>query len=136
MLFRSRSAAERVESIKSFTGQAFRLVAPGQPLLRMPDDWIVLLPQDAFAGFDEATPFMPARGLLQGAVLRHGAGRVAVFGEAAMFTSQAVRRPDGSIVRIGLSDPEAAGNAQFLLNVMHWLSTEKGTFTFSAPPKR
>jgi hypothetical protein len=44
---------------------------------------------------------------------------VAVFGEAAMFTAQvsgANRRP------MGMNDPGAPENAQFLLNVLHWLT--------------
>ena len=40
------------------------------------------------AKFTSTTPSESTRGLLQGAVLRHGQGRVAVFGEAAMFTAQ------------------------------------------------
>ncbi len=119
---RGRTELEEVWSIKSFTGQAFRFVVPGEPLMVMPDDWAVFLPQDAFAEFDASTPVVSARGLIQGGVLRHGEGRVAVFGEASMFTAQAVEREDGEIVRFGMNDPEAADNAQFVLNVMHWLS--------------
>lgn len=35
-----RSASEAVESVRSFTGQAFRSVEPIEPLLHMPDDWL------------------------------------------------------------------------------------------------
>ena len=66
-------------------------------------------------------PFVPATGLLQGAVIRHGKGRVAVFGEAAMFTAQVIER-NGQVVRFGMNDPAASQNAQFVLNVLHWLS--------------
>ena len=48
-----------------------------------------------------------------------GRGRVAVFGEAAMFSAQVSgpeRRP------MGMNRPTAAQNPQFLLNVMHWLA--------------
>jgi len=44
---------------------------------------------------------------------------VAVFGEAAMFTAQLAgpaRMP------MGMNHPLAKQNAQFALNVMHWLS--------------
>jgi hypothetical protein len=54
-----------------------------------------------------------------GALLTFGKGRVAVFGEAAMFTAQVSgeqRRP------MGMNMPTAAQNPQFLLNVMRWLS--------------
>lgn len=115
-----RSEDEQVESIRSFTGQAFRFVAPVQPLMLMPDDWQVLLPFEAWA-HSESTPMVSARGLVQGAVLRFGSGRVAVFGEAAMFTAQSFIR-DGVVGRMGLNHPLASENAQFVLNLMHWLS--------------
>ncbi|MCH8073997.1 MAG: DUF4350 domain-containing protein [Proteobacteria bacterium] len=117
---RGRSESEMIESITSFTGQAFRFVAPVQPLMYMPDDWKVLLPIEAWV-FDESTPFVSARGLIQGGVLRHGAGRVAVFGEAAMFTAQ-TSVSDGVVSQMGLNHPSATANAQFVLNVMHWLA--------------
>ncbi len=117
---RGRSESEEVESIRSFTGQAFRFVAPVQPLMYMPDDWEVLLPIEAWE-HSESTPAVSARGLIQGGVLRFGSGRVAVFGEAAMFTAQSFVR-DGVVNQMGLNHPLASENAQFVLNLMHWLS--------------
>ena len=117
---RGRSESEKVESVTSFTGQAFRFVAPLQPLMYMPDDWEVLLPFEAWV-HDESTPTVSARGLIQGGVLRFGLGRVAVFGEAAMFTAQSWLS-DGVVNQMGLNHPSATGNAQFVLNVMHWLT--------------
>jgi hypothetical protein len=117
---RGRRAGERVESVTSFTGQAFRAVVPVEPLMLMPDDWVVLLPTVAWE-FSDATPRVSTRGLLQGAVLRHGAGRVAVFGEAAMFTAQIQQRGD-TVRYMGMSHPDATGNQQFVLNVLHWLA--------------
>jgi hypothetical protein len=87
----------------------------------MPDDWTVFFPQEA-AKFTSTTPTESTRGLLQGAVLRHGQGRVAVFGEAAMFTAQTQILGDTVVMRMGMNDPEASQNAQFVLNVLHWLS--------------
>ncbi|MGH8223060.1 MAG: hypothetical protein ACREQZ_08805 [Woeseiaceae bacterium] len=115
-----RSKAEAIESLRSFTGQAFRCVTPAEPLMYMPDDWFVYFPTAAGV-FDEKTPFVSARGLVQGAALRIGKGRVAVFGEAAMFTAQSWVR-DGVVGRMGMNHPEAPENAQFVLNVMHWLT--------------
>lgn len=115
-----RSSAEAVESVASFTGQAFRIVGSAKPLMLMPDDWYVLLPTDA-GEFSERTPVVSARGLYHGAVLRHGKGRVAMFGEAAMFTAQVSVR-DGVAHPMGMNHPAAGENAQFVLNVMHWLS--------------
>lgn len=117
---RGRSESEMIESVTSFTGQAFRFVSPVQPLMFMPDDWEVLLPTIAWQ-FDEGTPAVSARGLIQGGVIRFGSGRVAVFGEAAMFTAQISVR-NGVVKQMGLNHPSATENAQFVLNVMHWLT--------------
>ena len=82
------------------------------------DDVEFLLPEKAWE-FSERTPRIAAAGWLQGAVLRLGKGRVAVFGEAAMFSAQisgSEKRP------MGMNHPDASENARFLLNVFHWLS--------------
>lgn len=118
---RGRNTAEQITALKTFTGQAFSAVVPVEPLLRMPDDWAVFFPQEA-GKFTSTTPSESTRGLLQAAVLRHGQGRVAVFGEAAMFTAQTQMLGDTVVARMGMNDPEASQNSQFVLNVLHWLS--------------
>ena len=113
---RGRAAQERVDSVRSFTGEGFRMSA-GSSLLKLGRGTVVLMPFAAWA-FSDSTPRLAAEGMSQGAVLRFGSGRVAVFGEAAMFSAQvsgAQRRP------MGMNDPTAGQNAQFLLNVLHWL---------------
>lgn len=116
---RGRDASERVDSIDSFTGQAFRVrAADAQPLLTLAPCTVVLLPEEAWQ-FSAATRRIEGGGMLHGAAMRHGRGRVAVFGEAAMFSAQLAgpeRRP------MGMNDPGAPQNVQFLLNVMHWLT--------------
>ena len=116
-----KNRAERVDSVRSFTGQAFRLSRPGQPLLTLGAGTLVLLPSTAWR-FSDSTPRIPAEGMLQGAVLAHGRGRVAMFGEAAMFSAQVsgpARRP------MGMNAPHAGENPQFLLNLMHWLAERR-----------
>jgi hypothetical protein len=114
-----RNPAERVERVTTFTGQAFRLDpdVAAEPSLLLPDGYEVLLPEVAWQ-FSERTPRIPAANLLQGALVRHGEGRVAVFGEAAMFTAQ-VAGPQR--IPAGMNAPQAPENARYLLNVMHWL---------------
>jgi hypothetical protein len=116
---RGRNESETISSVSAFTGQAFRFVAAAEPLMIMPDDWQVFLPVAA-GEFDEHTAVVSARGLVQGGAMRFGAGRVAVFGEAAMFTAQSWMS-DGAVGRMGMNHPSAAENAQFVLNVMRWL---------------
>jgi hypothetical protein len=49
-----------------------------------------------------------------------GEGRVAVFGEAAMFSAQ-VATIDGHSFKVGMNVP-GNDDRQFALNVMHWLA--------------
>lgn len=115
---RGRNARERIDSVRSFTGQAFRLVRPGTPLLTLEAGAVVLMPVTAWE-FSDSTPRFPAEGLLQGAALEHGRGRLAVFGEAAMFSAQRSGVPPSPM---GMNAVNAAQNPQFLLNVIHWLA--------------
>ncbi len=115
-----RSESERIDSVRTFTGQAFRVERAFEPLLTLPPGSTLKLPIEAWE-FKKTTPTIPAAGMLQGAVLRFGEGRVAVFGEAAMFSAQEWITKDERVL-MGMNRPDAAQNPQFLLNVVHWLS--------------
>jgi hypothetical protein len=112
-----------VPSVTMFTGQAFRLLdgVRATPLLMLSDDSYLLLPTRAY-DFDETAPSIPGAGLLQGVLIEHGRGRVAVFGEAAAFSAQIQERESGPY-KFGMNSDNAPYNARFLLNVMGWLST-------------
>jgi hypothetical protein len=115
---KGRDKDERIETVATFTGSAFRVERGGRPVLLFGPQVISLEPEVAWQ-FKPETPKVDVRGWLQGATLRHGKGRVAVFGEAAMFTAQ-LAGPNKN--KIGMNAPEAPQNAQLLLNVMHWLT--------------
>lgn len=115
---RGRLAAEGVASVATFTGSAFQAGDEAAPLLVLPATVVSLVPQEAWA-FTADTPRVPVGGWLQGAALERGKGRVAVFGEAAMFSAQ-LAGPNRTPV--GMNAPVASRNPQFLLNVLHWLS--------------
>ncbi|HSK41151.1 MAG TPA: hypothetical protein VK943_15400, partial [Arenibaculum sp.] len=110
-------AGASVDSVATFTGSAFRAGPNAKPLLVLGPDTISLMPDTAWQ-FQAATPRLPVGGWYQGAAIPVGQGRVAVFGEAAMFTAQVA--PNGE--RFGMNAPAASGNAPFLLNVVHWLT--------------
>ena len=112
-----RRREERIDSVVSFTGQAFRALRPVRALMTI-DSTLTLFFPISDREIDTQTPRIPAIGLLQGAVLRHGRGRVALFGEAAMFSAQ-LAGPE--LAPMGMNRPGASQNGQFALNVLHWL---------------
>lgn len=84
------------------------------------DDWSLPTPSAFEPGEVRALKAWVEQG---GALLPLGKGRVAVFGEAAMFTAQ-LAGPNR--VQVGMNAPEAAGNHQLLLNTLHWLTRLPG----------
>jgi hypothetical protein len=109
---------ERIDSVATFTGQAFRAADSSvTPLLLLGRGIVAYEPTVAWE-FD-GVPSSSAEGMLQGAARTLGAGRVVVLGEAAMLTAQVAgpsRRP------MGMNAPVAEQNQRFVLNLMHWLS--------------
>lgn len=116
-----RNITESVQSVATFTGSAFYAPNSADPLLVFPQEYVALLPIVAWE-FPEDTPYLPAAGLLQGAVTEFAKGRVAVFGEAAMFTAQ--QFPNDSKSDFGFNVPAASENKQFILNLMRWLTRD------------
>jgi hypothetical protein len=117
-IVRGRDATESVAAVRSFTGQAFRAPAHAEAVLVLPETFISLMPEKAWQ-FGPLTRRVAVGGWLQGAVMSVGSGRAAFFGEAALFSAQVTgpaKRP------MGMNAPGAEQNAQFVLNVMHWLS--------------
>ena len=57
-------------------------------------------------------------GYLQGATVERGTGKVAVFGEAGMFTAQIAADMRS---QMGFNNVLAGNNQQFVLNTLHWL---------------
>lgn len=107
----------RVDQVASFTGQGFRAPEQAKPILILGAGYVSLEPTTAWE-FDDATPRRDVTGWTQGATLELGKGRMAMFGEAAMFTSQVV----GEGQAIGLDHPAATGNTRLLRNLARWLS--------------
>jgi hypothetical protein len=115
---RGRYPKESIKSVATFTGSAFRLKTAGDPLL------VFGQTAESYALTEGRqirpnTPKIAVGGWLQGAVIRAGKGRVAVFGEAAMFSAQLTGLKK---TPTGMNAPIASQNSQFLLNTVHWLS--------------
>jgi hypothetical protein len=111
----------RIDSVVTFTGSAFRIapasLAASRPLFTFKGPTRVWLPRVAWQ-FGDSVASVSGDGFLQGALLHVGRGRVAVFGEAAMFSAQ-LKGP--LRVPMGMNAPEAAQNARFTLEVLRWL---------------
>lgn len=108
---------QKIDHVATFTGQGFKIPANAVSLLTFNDRYKIILPDTAWK-FSPQTPSIAAKGLSQGAVLRYGKGRIAVFGEAAMFSSQLKGKDK---IPFGLRSSEADQNLAFLRNIIHWL---------------
>lgn len=120
IITRGTRSEEVVTSVRTFTGQAFRIPDQATPIVVLDDRYQVLLPSVAWE-FDKDTSTIPAAGLAQGASLQFGKGRLVVFGEAAMFSAQI----QNNSVRMGMNAPDAKQNPQLLLNIIHWLDNAR-----------
>ncbi|WP_074408102.1 hypothetical protein [Aquimarina megaterium] len=112
-----RNHQERVHKIRTFTGQGFKMPKKASSILNLKKEYTVFI-TDTMWVFNEKTPRISAENLSQGAVLEYGKGRIAVFGEAAMFTAQIAGRDR---IKVGMNSAKAAENYQLLLNLIHWL---------------
>ena len=112
-----RDRSERVDSIASFTGSAFQAEGAA-PLLTLKGNAVSFMTTVA-GQFKPDTPKIDVKNWQQGAALRFGKGRVALFGEAAMFSAQ-LSGPNRA--PMGMNAPVASQNYRLLLNTLHWLS--------------
>jgi hypothetical protein len=111
-----QNPSDRIDQVVTFTGSAFKAPEGAIPVLEfMPEHWS-LQPDTAWR-FSERTQKQPLGGYCQGALLEYGNGKVAVFGEAAMFTAQIVNGQRA----VGFNSPDAPQNARFILNLIRWM---------------
>ena len=114
-----RGPSEKINSVATFAGSAFKAGPDFQPLLVFGAGRRSWMPKEYWK-FPPGTPNIDVAGWFQGGVSEFGEGRIAFFSEAAMFTAQIF---DQGRVRAGMNHPLGEENAQLLLNVMHWLSS-------------
>lgn len=106
---------EGIDSVVSFTGQAFIVPSDDASVMTFGPGHMNLFADTAWQ-FNENTDTTSAEGMTQGAIMDYGNGKLAIFGEAAMFTAQT-----GNGQKFGFNSPLAPQNVQFLLNIIHWL---------------
>lgn len=119
---RGRFPEEKISRVVTFGGSAFKLPSGAEPVLVFGPGSISFETPKA-PGIAPGSPRVDIAGWSQGAVMAVGRGRLAIFGEAAMFSAQRIgpeKRP------MGMNHPEAQQNHQLLLNLMRWLSRAEG----------
>ena len=112
-----RATQEKISTIATFTGQAFKCPEDATSVINLDDRFVNMLPDSAWI-FRDTTDRQPASGWSQGAYKAYGQGRIVLFGEAAMFTAQ-LAGPQRR--KMGMNHPDAPQNYQLLLNIIHWL---------------
>ncbi len=104
-----------ISQVVSFTGQAIRGNHHYEPILKLPPG-VSFRASRGPTTSDEVKPDLD--GWHQGIVGQLGKGRIAVFGEAGMFSAQVSAQ--GS--RMGMSADRAEQNQKLLINIIHWLN--------------
>lgn len=112
-----RNNNEIVDSIYSFTGSAFQIPDDAESILTLNKNFISFMTDTAWV-FNDKIKKISAAGWSQGAVKKHGKGKVIMWGEAAMFTAQLA---GNNQIKIGMNSPKAKNNYKLLLNIIHWL---------------
>jgi len=104
------AAGFAIDSIRFWAGTGF--VPPPEAIIvsSLDEDYELLLPADGSK--------ISGKGLANGAILQFGRGRVCLIADAGPF--YALLRGIKSEKR-GMNHPDARQNAQFLLNILHWL---------------
>jgi len=120
-IVRGRNQAEQVRRIVSFTGQSLNVPAAATALMKLSN---VATETSDLQELKKIVGGLSAgkkvEGRAQGIVMPFGKGRVAVFGEAAMFSAQ-VATINGRSIKAGMNVP-GNDDRQFALNLMHWLA--------------
>ena len=107
---------KKIDTVATFTGSAFKSPESAIPVLSFLKEYWVVQPDTAWQ-FNSNTKKQSLEGFQQGAIMSYGKGKVAVFGEAAMFTAQIVNGQ----MPVGFNSPDAQQNVQFILNLVHWM---------------
>lgn len=110
--------SNHIKQVRTFGGSAFKTPPQATSLLNLGDGAVSIVPDVPFQ-VNADTPRVPMNGWSQGAVLEVGKGRVAVFAEGMMFSSQLDNKTGE---KYGLVSKGAEQNERFLLNVMGWLA--------------
>lgn len=115
----------RIDSIHCWGGTGFIVPAAAQVISRLDDSYSIFLPTDVSQikrPVPATVPSLSGRGIVNGAYLRFGRGRIVIFGDGAPFSAQLQGIKSK---KRGMNHPSASQNAQFLRNIIHWLDPNR-----------
>jgi len=113
-----RNDNEIIDQIATFGGACMEIPPQAESIITLNDDYVAVFPQTTENL--RATDYkQSAKGKSQGAVMKYGKGRIAIFCESHMFTALTHESTQNSI---GMNHPYANENGQFILNIFHWLN--------------
>ena len=120
-IIRGRNGQERVRTIVAFTGQSLSVPKDGAALMKLGNDAVEVATREELQDFASGKQVgKNVAGRAQGIAMAFAKGRVAMFGEAAMFSAQ-VAGSGAQAFKMGMN-AEGNDDRQFALNVMRWLA--------------
>lgn len=109
-----------IDRVTTFTGSSFSIPGEAIGILKFLENDRCLQPETAWQ-FNDSTKTSDLDGKFQGAIMKSGKGKIAVFGEAAMFTAQSITQ-NGKTFKVGFNSPAAPNNVEFIRNLLFWLA--------------
>lgn len=112
---------KEIDSIMCWGGTGFIVPPRAHVISVLGDDYQIYLPNHVSQikkRISDTIPYISGRGLVNGAYLKFGKGRIVIFGDGAPFSAQL---QGVKSEKRGMNHPSATQNAQFLLNIIHWL---------------
>lgn len=110
-----------IDSIMCWGGTGFIVPPHAHIISVLGEDYQIYLPSHVSQikkRLSDTIPYISGRGLVNGAYLKFGKGRIVIFGDGAPFSAQLQGIKSE---KRGMNHPGAAQNAQFLFNIIHWL---------------
>lgn len=112
---------KEIDSIMCWGGTGFIVPLNAHVISVLGDDYQIYLPSHVSQirnRLSDTIPYISGRGLVNGAYLKFGKGRIVIFGDGVPFSAQLQGIKSE---KRGMNHPCATQNAQFLFNIIHWL---------------
>lgn len=111
----------RIDSIMVFSGSGFVVPPEASVISTLGADYNIYMPEKAShltGDIPDTIPAVSGIGFANGASMQVGKGRIVLFADASPFSAQLEGIKSN---KRGMNHPAAGQNAQFLLNIIHWL---------------